>query len=347
MLCNADFNLTYQEMDMPSSRVRAVFVAYSWIINVFNGLLFAFTVYIVVTWSAKVMGMYKWYIVISISNIVSFLTITATYEVEIFVAYPATLARGIVDFLQIPALAPFLQIVGFSLFEMHVIMTFCRFMFRYAQSTEKERITKVMSTKYFFVALLITYCFIISGNFYYGQCALQNGRTLQKRIPSDDEEIKNYFMSHVVTNFRGDAMTPIFEFLLFPMTLVFGGYCTLQCVLFQSNPKNKFSLRTKQMYRLLIYGLLIEQVAELGWFMLPYLGAAMFLPDSKKAYGIYLVYRVYYTYPTFVMVFTLTFYKRYRMGVRQISMAVNRAIIGNSTVHPSMYVSQISPDGTN
>uniref|UniRef100_A0A1I7S899 Serpentine receptor class gamma n=1 Tax=Bursaphelenchus xylophilus TaxID=6326 RepID=A0A1I7S899_BURXY len=112
--------------------------------------------------------------------------------------------------------------------------------------------------------------------------------------------------------------TRTFKFVIYPLTLVVGSICTFKCYQFQNNPSNKFSERTKQMYHLLILGLVIEMLAEFFWFIIPYVCVPIYLPVEKQIIGYYVVYRMFYAYPSFVMIFTLVFYKRYNTGVREI-----------------------------
>ncbi|CAD5208635.1 unnamed protein product [Bursaphelenchus xylophilus] len=254
----------------------------------------------------------------SLTNIVFFLMLIATYEVEIITVYAGVITRGVVEYFQIPQLSPILQTASFSLFDMHVVITLCRFLFRYAQSTEKRRLLFIMSHKHFFAFLFFLYIVILLVTIYLRRNILQNGIEFQRQFPSEFVEQKKYIMSHVVTVSDGFSINNFFEFIAYPITLVAGGFCTYKCYAFQRRAKSKFSERTQSMYKLLIYGLIIEQAGELVCFVIPFILVGILLPPAKQSIGFYVVHRIFYIYPTFVMIFTLTFYRRFRDGVKQM-----------------------------
>ncbi|CAD5208631.1 unnamed protein product [Bursaphelenchus xylophilus] len=222
----------------------------------------------------------------SITNMFFYLLIVSTYEIEVFNEYNVTLFRGIFEYFPTSNYHMYVQCASFCFFAMHVIVTLFRFIYRYAQA--------------------------------------EDGREFQREYPETNMELKKYFTEHPMTSLSEHVFFTVFPVLVYPLTLLVGTWCTIQCHRFQSDPQNKLSIRTKEMYKLLIFGLVIEQVAEVVWFVIPTVFAKLSLRIEDQAMGNYIVYRVFYTYPTFLMIFTLTFYRRYRQGVVRVLRKVVR-----------------------
>ncbi|CAD5206059.1 unnamed protein product [Bursaphelenchus okinawaensis] len=272
----------------------------------------------VVKYSTDIMATYKWYIIWSITSVQLYIMIMASYEVEVFEFYRFTISRGVIDYFQIPELAIVLQALAFAFFEMYTVTTLCRFVYRYAQSTNRQKILYLMSHKLFFLGLLMLLLFILFMTIIDGRHGLEDGREFQLQFPNDNAELKEYIMSHSVTYIRAGYTTRAFKLLFYPLTVVISSICAYKCYRFQMDPSNRLTANTRQLYHLLILNLLIETLAEFVWFIVPYVAIPIYLPIEKHVIGYYVVYRLFYAYPTFVMVFVLLFYKRYNIGVRKL-----------------------------
>ncbi|CAD5208633.1 unnamed protein product [Bursaphelenchus xylophilus] len=315
------YNITVLNHRLLPEDLKAYFVVYTWIVQISNAFLFLFTLYIVLKWSKDAVGTYKWYILWSIVNILFFLMIMASYEIEIFPAENCSVARGIIDYFQLSDYGGYFSAVSYSFYEMHIIITFCRFAFRYAQSTQQIRLLKLMSHRLFFTALLVLNVFLVIVSIIEIGDSAKHGKEFQLEYPSNNPAMKSYFTSHTVLVVKNQHFVTIFRFILFPLSLLSGLWCTWRCYRFRRHPKNNFSQRTRQMYRLLIVGLLIEQSAEFYWFIVPFLSIGFFFDVEDQVAAYYILYRTFYLYPTFVMVFTLVFYRRYREGVKKVYSA--------------------------
>ncbi|CAD5208632.1 unnamed protein product [Bursaphelenchus xylophilus] len=239
----------------------------------------------------------------------------ASYEIEIFPAENCSVARGIIDYFELSDYVGYFSAVSYSLYDMHIVITFCRFAFRYAQSTRQLRLLKLMSHRLFFAALFVLNVFISTVSIIEIGNSAESGKEFQLDYPTTNPAMKSYFKSHTVFVVKYQHLGSLFRFILYPLSLLFGLWCTWRCYRY---PKDNFSQRTRQMYRLLIVGLLIEQSAEFYWFIVPFLSIGFFFDVEDQVAAYYILYRTFYLYPTFVMVFTLVFYRRYREGVKKV-----------------------------
>ncbi|CAD5208634.1 unnamed protein product [Bursaphelenchus xylophilus] len=202
---------------------------------------------------------------------------------------------------------------------MYVLLMLCRFLFRYFQGTAKERPAKIMSDKKFFVALAVVFISTAAFNAYRYVQSFYGGKDYQLQFPDNNTALKEFIMSHTVSVLNSsDSYMLAFSYLVYPAIVLVGTFCTVQCYRFQHNPENRINGRTKRMYSVLITGLAIEQAAEVVWYMVPYLAIVVIAPYRKKFVLFHITYRWFYAYPTFQMIFTLMFYRRYRVAAMAI-----------------------------
>ncbi|CAD5208636.1 unnamed protein product [Bursaphelenchus xylophilus] len=265
------------------------------------------------------MGTYKWYMVASIVSELIYTLTLASYHHQLLAPYRVSAGSGILEYFKSEKLMNILEAIGLTLFQTYVVVMLCRFVFRYFQSTAKEAATKLMSDKKFFVILALVFVATLAFNCYYYITTFYGGDDWKLQFPDNDTKLKEYVMAHTLSVTNGREYYSIgFLWLVYPTIVFIGTFCTVQCYRFQQNPKNRLSEKTKSMYSVLIYGLVIEQAAEFAWYVVPYFSITYFGPFNKRFILFLITYRWFYAYPTFQMIFTLAFYKRYRAAAVSI-----------------------------
>ncbi|CAD5217034.1 unnamed protein product [Bursaphelenchus xylophilus] len=223
-----------------------------------------------------------------------------------------------VCFLQLPILGPILRVSFYVFYEMNVYVTVCRFLFRYAQTTGKTSLLGILSSKRFFILLFIFFLILCIKAAWLSINTYADGIEFKRNFPNNNPALKKYIMDHTIVIARTTIFDQLFLYVVFPSTLLIGSFCTYRCYRFKRKATVFLSQRTIHMYRVLIMGLVIEQLAEFLWILVPMLVVHLALEGRQRPLGFFVMFRLFYSYNTFVLVFTLSIYRRYREAVREL-----------------------------
>ncbi|CAD5231019.1 unnamed protein product [Bursaphelenchus okinawaensis] len=310
------FNLTYIPMILPSERLRTIACVYAWIVHIFNAGYMIFTINIVIYCSPSKVGVYKYYVVWSNFCLTIMMMLFASYEIEMLGYYKQAVARGVVEFFNMPQLGIVLQNIAYAFFESNVVIVLCRFVYRWAQATSKERIVNFMSGQWFLLLLILLCSALICKTISLSFNHQANSEAFKKEFPSDDPVLKAYIMEHAINVVEPNQFDFIFQQVVFPCVILAGTFCTIQCYRMQCSPlAPRLSHTTRQMYKLLINVLVFEQLYVVFYCIIPFMFTKYFIPPKYAAIAEFIILRACYLYPTFVMTFTLAFYRQYRSGV--------------------------------
>ncbi|CAD5212578.1 unnamed protein product [Bursaphelenchus okinawaensis] len=263
------------------------------------------------------MGAYKWYLTWAISDMNILFTVLASWDPELPWPHYEMIAHGIPEYFNIPWLAPLLRIIPYTLYEMHVYITICRFVYRYAQTTGKQKLMNIMSHGYFFTFLFVLMIALFVKGLYFNRFAWSDWVQYKLQFPNNDTKLKEHIMNNIDIPARPNKFENFFQYAIFPSSLIIYFFCTVQCYRYKTRAKNTLSKRTLELYQVLIHGLVVEQLAEFLWFFAPLIYIVSY--DEKYwPIGFHIMYRFMYTYPTFLMIFTLGFFKPYRASVKRL-----------------------------
>ncbi|CAD5217032.1 unnamed protein product [Bursaphelenchus xylophilus] len=132
----------------------------------------------------------------SITNHVLLNTFLAMYEPECLSLNYEIIASGLVAY--IPALGPVLRVLTYHFFEMNTYITICRFLFRYAQTTERQRLMGFLSHKRFFRFLYLLFVLLLLKSVWYSRFMWVDGDEFKRNFPSSNATVKKYILDRAV-----------------------------------------------------------------------------------------------------------------------------------------------------
>ncbi|CAD5233557.1 unnamed protein product [Bursaphelenchus xylophilus] len=339
-------NITFYDVNLPSDSLRLNFSVYSWLLQPVNCLIFVLTVLVILQCSPKSMGSYKYYILWSVSNTFASMLAFSMYECELLPPYEVAIARGLPEALDAPFLSVFLQIMAYSCFQMNILINICRFTFRFAEATGQQSIVQTLSDRRFFLGLLAVFLAIVFAGLFTNSDALEKGGAFKRDFPGNNMALRRYVTDHILVYTESNFLEYVIQYAIFPIGLLFSAYCALCCYRFQRSASSTLSERTRRMYYNLINALIIEQASVIFWVLLPLLVILLAAQTRHSVVAAYIFVRILYMYPTFVMLFTLTFYKRYRYAVLRCFLGVSRNHQAASSVGSSSVVTLSKPSSS-
>ncbi|CAD5231129.1 unnamed protein product [Bursaphelenchus okinawaensis] len=228
--------------------------------------------------------------------------------------YGVFIARGMPKAADSPFLAVIFQMLSYSLLEVNILITMCKFLFRYTVATNQEKMTKLLSHKLCFALLLSVLVFCFGTSWVTNRNSTDDAQEYKDSFPIFDTALREYINDNIIVLTKSNALDWIIQHIVFPLVLIFSAYCTYSCYKFR-NTNTAFSERTRHFFYVLTKGLVIEQLSLVLWVLLPLVLIEIAIPLRQKVIASYVFIRILYLYPAFVMAFTLTYYKRYRRAV--------------------------------
>ncbi|CAD5233558.1 unnamed protein product [Bursaphelenchus xylophilus] len=301
---------------LPSEQVRRCCTVFNVIICIINVQLYLLSTAIIINCSGRTVGAYKWYTIWSFTNSNLIILFCTCLEPELLINYSPNVARGLAEYLEMPHLAMLLQVCAYVFFEINVLVMPCRFIFRYAQNTDQHHIVRFMSKKeWLCVPPALMIIFMIKG-LYINRTAIEDGDQFKKEFASNDTALADYVKSHVVMYVKAYKTDVFYQNVVFPSTLIIAFICTLKCYTFQASHRASFSTRTSKLYSRLILGLALEQIILIFYIFIPIISVKCLLPKSQRHIGMFIVERILFAYPSVITLFTLLFYRQYRVALK-------------------------------
>ncbi|CAD5216551.1 unnamed protein product [Bursaphelenchus okinawaensis] len=300
---------------------------------------------VVLKYSTKEIGAYKWYIVGNQTFCAATFMVKAMAEDEPLFPYDVTVLGGVAYI--VPTSTTFLRIF-YAVFHIFFVSHFCfvtlMFLFRFAQTTNKQKMIKIMSNRklllYVYVPGFICICFLCYVDALY---SLPDIDMYLQVFGNSNPMIADYIKGKPLLV---EVSTWYNNYERFIPTLIGFFICsfsTYGCYSFQSQRSNTFGDRTRALYRTLINALLIEMAVIALAVVLPVFICQVLIGVKYRPIGTALMWRWLSLYPIFSMSFTMTYIGCYRRGFRQMML---KSIFGmeekNGVIvqqKPSTYVS--------
>uniref|UniRef100_A0A1I7RML7 Very-long-chain 3-oxoacyl-CoA reductase n=1 Tax=Bursaphelenchus xylophilus TaxID=6326 RepID=A0A1I7RML7_BURXY len=246
----------YHDVEVIPMSVKNAMVIYAWFVEVINFIIYIIMIQVILKYSTREIGAYKWYIVGSQSCCVFAFLVKALFEDEPLFPYDVTVVGGLAslfpinDFI-IRSFIPNVQI----------------FIEKFGNSNPK--IAEYIKGKPLLVEVSTWY------------------KNYERYVPSS-------------------------------IGLLICAFSTYGCYNFQNQRSQSLSDRTKALYRTLINALLIEMAVMAVAIFTPVVICQVFIGAAYRPIGTALMWRWLYLYPTFTMIFNMSYIGCYRRGCRKM-----------------------------
>uniref|UniRef100_A0A1I7SPZ2 Uncharacterized protein n=1 Tax=Bursaphelenchus xylophilus TaxID=6326 RepID=A0A1I7SPZ2_BURXY len=232
----------YHDVEVIPMSVKNAMVIYAWVVEVINFMIYIIMIQVILKYSTREIGAYKWYIVGSQSCCVFAFIVKACFEDEPLFPYDVTVLGGLA-----------------GLFPM--------FIEKFGNSNPK--IAEYIKGKILLVEVSTWY---------------------------------NNYERYVPTS----------------TGLLICAYSTYGCYNFQHELGQSLSDRTKALYRTLINALLIEIAVMAVAIFIPVVICQVLIGAAYRPIGTALMWRWLYLYPTFTMIFNMSYIGCYRRGFKRL-----------------------------
>ncbi|CAD5222192.1 unnamed protein product [Bursaphelenchus xylophilus] len=310
----------YHDVEVIPMSVKNAMVIYAWFVEVINFIIYVIMIQVILKYSTREIGAYKWYIIGSQTFCVLTFMVKAFIEDEPLFPYDVTVLGGLAG------LFPnnnFVVRLFYALFHVFFVSHFScvtlMFIFRYAQTTGKQKMVQFMSNrKFLFCGCIPCMVFLMAFTYIDALFSIPNIEMYIDKFGNSNPKIAEYIkgkplLVEVTTwynNYERYGPTLI--------GLLICAYSTYGCYNFQNKRSQSLSDRTKTLYRTLINALLIEMAVIAVAVVTPVFICQVFIGVTYRPIGTALMWRWLYLYPTFSMIFTMSYIGCYRRGFRRL-----------------------------
>ncbi|CAD5232435.1 unnamed protein product [Bursaphelenchus xylophilus] len=315
-----DIRIGYYDVEVIPPAIKNAMAIYAWFVEVVNVFIYCIMVRVVLRYSTREIGAYKWYIIGCQTCCVFTFIVKAMIEDEPLFPYDVTVLGGLAGlFPNNDHVVRFFFALFHMFFVGHFSCVTLMFLFRFAQTTGHLRMVQLMSSKriLFYAYIPWAICVVVL-TLLDALYSIPNIDKYVEKFGDSNPKIAAYIKSKPLLVEVNTWYTNYERYVPTLSGLLICAYCTYGCYNFKTKRNDCFSDRTKALYRTLINALLIEMLVIAVAVVTPVLVCQEFIGVEYRPLGTALMWRWLYLYPTFTMIFTMSYISCYRDGFRKL-----------------------------